>query len=325
MIMKTKNGGDDCFHNRLLSFLKKEIRFELIEFRLIRKNVFFVVTSQFPFILKGYSTLRRLKLQQAFTASLKKEGFQNTYSFYDMTNGKPLFFEKNYYGCLEYLEKGDRPFNYRSASSRIAGLNLLAEYHNVSKKLAKRYESLLPTYKLLEKWQERLLLFKKNLPVVSYYVDQQIIDHLIHCGEHVLTYLKKTKEEPQSDSETILHGDVAHHNFLQTGKKLHLIDFDLISIGPESADYLQYANRILPFINWSAGELFRHPILETYKNDQLFLYSLMFPTDIFREWNRVIREETYRDPKKLTVVKSMTTDQFLLRQQFMIEVNDMVQ
>ncbi|PLR78015.1 aminoglycoside phosphotransferase [Bacillus sp. V3-13] len=324
MKTKTRNGGDDFFHNRLLSFLQKELRRELIEFTPVRKNVYFVRTNDFPFILKGFSTLRRLTLQQAFTASLKNERFQNTYSFYDMTNGKPLVFEKNYYGCLEYLERGGSPFSYRLASCRIAGLNLLAEYHKISKKLVKRYEPLLPRFKLLEKWQERLLLFKKNIPVISYYVDKKIIDHFIDCGENVLAYLEKNKEESDSDSETILHGDVAHHNFLQTSTKLHLIDFDLISIGPESADYLQYANRILPFINWSARELFSHPILDIYKNDKLFLYSLMFPTDIFREWNRIIREETYRDPKKLTVVKSITTGQFPLRQKFIAEVNDML-
>ena len=37
---------------------------------------------------------------------------------------------------------------------------------------------------------------------------------------------------------------------MRTSKgELYLIDFDLISIGPEMADYLQYANRILPFLN----------------------------------------------------------------------------
>ena len=115
----------------------------------------------------------------------------------------------------------------------------------------------------------------------------------------------------------VLHGDVAHHNFLRDSKGiLHLIDFDLISIGPPSLDYLQYANRILPSLDWSFERLAQFSVYEKLVGEKAFLYALAFPADIFREWNRLIREGSYRDQNKYNQVMDLTIGQFYSRKKF---------
>ena len=104
---------------------------------------------------------------------------------------------------------------------------------------------------------------------------------------------------------------MAHHNFMKTSKgELYLIDFDLISIGPEIADYLQYANRILPFLNWSLSELDTFEPFQPFLKQKVFLYGLAFPSDILREWNRLVKEQTFNQMGKIRPVVELTLNQF---------------
>jgi thiamine kinase-like enzyme len=321
--MRGKAGGDDCFNDRLLAYLEKQISCRVKEFRPIRKHVYYVKTDEIEFILKGYSSLKRLKLQEAYTDSLKKEGFLNTYSFYSFTN--TLFFEQKYYGCLEYIEPHQQAFTFREHQNRREGLTLLSDYHKITSSLIGSYQSLLPSFNLLEKWKERTDLFSKNLSAVKQFVDDSILNKLLDWANFSLYHLEKEYDFFRSSPSVILHGDVAHHNFIRTKKnKLYLIDFDLISKGPASTDILQYANRILPFLNWSVNELMDYPEIKAYVKEKAFLYALMFPTDIFREWNRLVREKSLNNHLKVRQILNLTIDQFYLRQNFVNELKKMV-
>ncbi len=70
----------------------------------------------------------------------------------------------------------------------------------------------------------------------------------------------------------IIHGDVAHHNFIRgKDEALSLIDFDLIGIAPSYLDLLQYCNRILPSLNWSAPALFSYKQIQPFEYEKSFL------------------------------------------------------
>jgi hypothetical protein len=51
-------------------------------------------------------------------------------------------------------------------------------------------------------------------------------------------------------------------------------------------------------------------------NERAFLYALAFPADIFREWNRMVREKALSDSYKYNQVVELTLGQFYLRRQF---------
>lgn len=318
MNITAKYRGDDSYHDRLLSYLKVNLPIQILEISRIKNQVYKVKAKDFQFVLKEFPSHKRLKIQDAFINSLKKNGFNNTYSFLD---NKALCFQTKYYGCLEYIDKAKEPFRFDTKENCSEGLQLLNQFHQTTKKLQESYKTILPTFDLIEKWEERFTLFKNNLPYITYFLEKEILLELFTWVEWSLSGLKNEKDLLEKWQKVILHGDVAHHNFMKTSKgELYLIDFDLISIGPEIADYLQYANRILPFLNWSLTELETFQPFQPFLNQNVFLYGLAFPSDILREWNRLVRENAFNQMRKIRLVVDLTLNQFEKRKSFIEEL-----
>ena len=317
--------GDDDFFDRLLSYFRSQFFEKIIEFVPIRKSVFLLKTEKNTYIIKGYHMYSKLRLQEAFTATLRKEGFSNTYLFVTPPVKEQLFFEGLHFGCMEYLEPNKIPFSFHSHKNRQEGMELLEQFHQITSSFEARYRTLLPKGHLLEKWKERLTLFLKNLPVMRYFINEKFLSEMVSWANWSLKGMEQNRLFFLKEPFVILHGDVAHHNFLRNkAGNLQLIDFDLISIGPNSLDYLQYANRILPYMDWSFNQLSQMQQIQSFLNENAFLYALAFPADIFREWNRIIREQTYKDHTKFKQVMEMTIGQFYLRKQFINQVKNLI-
>jgi thiamine kinase-like enzyme len=316
-----KYRGDDSYNDRLLSYLNKNFPFRVEQVSRIKDQVYKVKTSEFQFVLKEFSSLKRLKIQEAFTNSLKKNGFRNTYSFYSFSDERALSFQSKYYGCLEYIHKSTNPFRFDSKENCCEGLQLLNQFHQTTEKIQGSYKTVLPSFRLVEKWQERFNQFKINLSFISSFLERDVLTELFTWAEWCFLGLRNEKKEFDQLPKVVLHGDVAHHNFIRTSEEeLFLIDFDLISIGTEMADYLQYANRILPFLNWSLNQLVDIEQIEPYLQQKFFIYALAFPSDILREWNRLVKERTYNQLKKIRPVMELTLNQFEMRKAFFDEL-----
>ncbi|WP_260631268.1 aminoglycoside phosphotransferase family protein [Bacillus sp. S/N-304-OC-R1] len=315
--MKINNRGDDLFHNRLFSYLQKNLPVSIEKITPIRNQVFYIKAKEMEFILKGFPTYSRLKQQEDFLSSLRHIGFTNTYSFYSLAKPSPLYFENIFYMCLEYINPSEVSFTYKNSEDRLDGLKILKHFHSVTDQLADQFQFDIPFFKQFEKWNERAAIFLNYLPNIKYFVQKEIIDELLVWADWSLKGIQEEANYFQSSNNVILHGDVAHHNFLRTKNgEIFIIDFDLISIGNPHSDYLQYANRILPFLNWSYKELEEYEILQPYLLDKGFLYGLAYPTDIFREWNRAMRDKTYFQKGKIEQLLSLTAGQFKERQEF---------
>ncbi|WP_312093431.1 phosphotransferase [Niallia sp.] len=316
MIYDFYHRGDDTFYYRLLSLLEKKIPAPILEISRIRKEVYLVKTSQFWIILKGYNSYQKLKIQEAFTRALKQEGFADTYQFY-VFDDEPIIIDKKVFGMIEYISPHKDSFTYNSKWSRREALQLLEHYYAVTERLVEIYKYILPSFHLMKKLEQRLAEFKCNKRIIERYLKKDMIEEIIEWADTSFNYLKKHKEYLQTKSNVILHGDVAHHNFLRdVNNKLYLIDFDLISIGPRVGDYLQFANRILPNIGWSMQHLQKMRGYSDYFKDEWFLIALMYPTDILREWNRIIRNKDFNNDFLLEQVLLLTTDQYQKRKKF---------
>ncbi len=316
------HSGRDDFIDRLFSYLTKKLPLEILQLKQVRDNVFIVDTNKKSFILKGYQNLSKLRIQQDLTASLIKAGFKETYHFYQFEDD-PLFFENRYYGCIRYIAQNKRGFSYQSHVEREEGLQLLTDYHATTEKLVSTYKGLIPYQNLLKKWRDRLQHFKMNRGIVNYYVPKEISSWLYETAEMALAGMEKHKGDFLNKTPVILHGDVAHHNFIRSRKNgLYLIDFDLVSIGPVSYDLLQYANRILPFMKWSFDSLAKMKGFSDHIHDKAFLYGLMYPSDIFREWNRIIKLNSYYNPARVAPLMEMTVTQFKERKAFVENLNN---
>ncbi|ETI66380.1 phosphotransferase [Neobacillus vireti] len=309
--------GDDDYLNRLFSYFQSQFYEKIIQLVPIRKSVFILKTVKNTYIVKGYQTNRRLKLQEAFTATLRKEGFNKTYQYLTSPVRAQLFFEGTYFGCMEYITPHKTAFSFHTQNDRQEGMALLDQFHKATASFEARYRTLLPKGNLIEKWTERFTLFSNNLPFLKYFINEPFISEMVSWANWSLDGMEKNKDFFQKKPFVILHGDVAHHNFLRDEHgKLNLLDYDLISIGTPALDYLQYANRILPYIDWSFEKLKIFKPMQQYLEDDAFLYALVFPADIFREWNRLIREKTFTDEVKFRQVMELSIGQFYSRKKF---------
>jgi thiamine kinase-like enzyme len=317
--------GDDEYLNRLFSYFQTKFYEKISQLVLVRKSVLLLRTENNTYIIKGYHSNNRLKLQEAFTATLRTEGFLKTYQFLTNPMKEPLFFEGTYYGCIEYIPPHKSAFSFSTLRNRQEGLVLLKQFHQTTASVESRYRTLLPKGQLIDKWTERLRVFSVNLPFIKYFLDEYMISELVSWANWSLAGMIKNHRFFQKEPVVILHGDVAHHNFLRDRNgQLNLIDFDLISIGPPAFDYLQYANRILPYLDWSLGKLGSLKQIGKYLDEEAFLYALAYPADIFREWNRLIRERAYSDQAKIRQVMDLTVDQFHLRKKFISQLQEKV-
>lgn len=318
-VMINKN-GDGLFLNRLFSYLKRKLPFTIENLSFINKHVFLIETKSGNYILKAFPSKRGLTLQEEFTDQLKKSGFLNTYSFLEVSLESPIFFENNYYGIIQYIPPSHERFTYGEEKNRVEGLSILMNYHHTTKRLTGAFSSKIRWEPYLIRMRQRLATFERNLPVIKFFIDEHIIQSLLQWGKSSLNGLEDGNSFLTNEEYfVILHGDVAHHNFLRSHNgNLYLIDFDLISLGPSSIDYLQYANRILPHLDWSLETLNQHGL--PFLQDRGFLYGLTFPTDIMREWNRLIRERRYSSPSKVRPLVELTIGQFVERKNFVEEI-----
>lgn len=312
-----KKRGDDVYFNRLLTYFQNQFKGKIKKFSPIRQYVFYVETTKSRLIIKGYPSFNRLRLQETFTSTLLSEGFHDTYSFIHPTGNEPLMLDNMYYGCIEYIEPHKKNFSFHSQRERREGLDLLREFHHVTEAFEKRYRTLLPKAQLLKKWQERAQFFEKNHTFLHYFLKNDVLEELRNWSNWSIDGMEKNSGYFVDEPYVILHGDVAHHNFLRDSSGgLKLIDFDLISIGPECVDIIQYVNRILPSLDWSLKDLQKYDQIKKRMKDRAFLFSLAYPADIFREWNRIIKDKMHTNTAHTQQVLDLTLKQFHLRQKF---------
>lgn len=321
MKMAAKKGQGDDYGNRLLSYFKQQFKEPIVKMVPIRESVHFIHTDKNAYVIKGYRKYKKLRLQETFTATLRQEGFEKTYLFLTDMFKEPPFFDGEFFGCMEYIQPNRRDFTYHSHSNRKEGLELLNKFHSITVSFVNRYKTLIPSSDIQTKWMDRLKRFKKNYSQIRQYLNQKYIEELVDWSNWSLKGIHENESFFFEKPHVVLHGDVAHHNFLRdrTGN-LNLIDFDLIGIGPASLDVLQYANRILPFIDWSLDGLKQYPQIAVYLKEKAFLYALAFPTDILREWNRLLRDNKQLNPRHYQNVLDLTLDQFYLRRKFFNEL-----
>lgn len=324
MIYDFYRRGDDTFYYRLLSLLEKKIPFQIIELSRIRNDVYLIKTSQYWIILKGYNSYQKLKVQVAFTRALKQEGFIQTYQFYEFDE-EPIIIDNKVYGLIEYLPPHKDAFSYQTKRNRREALQLLEHYYSVTERLVEIYKYILPSFHLMKKFKHRLDEFRMNIPIIEQYVKKDIVEELLKWADFSFGSIKNQVDYLDTKPNVILHGDVAHHNFLRVrNNELYLIDFDLISIGPRIADYLQLANRILPDIGWSVHDLKKMQGYADLFKDKWFLTALIYPTDILREWNRLIRNKDVKNAFLLEQVQLLTTNQYQRRKKFYQKLQQLV-
>lgn len=286
---------------------------------MIKKGVWIASSAKERWVIKEFQNTGKLKRQVLLTKLLRMHGFKNTYEFHHIHENGPCFFEQKCLGILQYIDSDkDTAFDFESLENRRDSLALLSHFHSISSKCLPVLKDQLYKSDLLEKWERRIENFKRNCESLKESSVYPYLNRYIQLGEFALQSMREHKSYFSKKPHCILHGDLAHHNFIRRKDGcLFLIDFDLAGIGPKEIDILQYCNRILPSINWSSARLFAEgEAISQFEKDVPFLAALLYPADIFREWNYFINYDKKKQKKQWRHLKEITFYQFEERMRF---------
>ncbi|MGE8206103.1 phosphotransferase [Heyndrickxia sp. NPDC080065] len=311
----------DGLEDRLLLYLSAFTGEVFKSVKKIKTGIWICFTSEREWILKEFSSITKMNNQISFIDHLFKYGFHFTYKFHPIHREKIFFFENKIFGLIEYIKK-EYSFTYQTSQERNEALILLDHFHKTTAMFLNEFESKLQIFDQIRKWEIRLNEFIVNIPLVKKFIQPYYIEVYLEWAKWSFANMKKHQAYFNKKPNCIIHGDVAHHNFLiGKNQQLYIIDFDLIHLALPNIDYLQFSNRILPNISWSCNELYRYEILKEYLKDKPFLFALVFPTDILREWNRYIKWiNNSKDDGYLKYLDKITIKQFKQRQTFVNEV-----
>lgn len=311
--------GDSEFHTRLLNSLNDSGR-QLKKIENIRDNIYIIQTNNEKYLLKGFHNEKKLEAQKILTRKLKANGFTRTYDF--IKDIPSFYYDGERYEWIEYLSGSRKSFSFNSSSNRSEGLDLLQDFHSATRRFYKSVPA--SSFNQLEKWEERKSDFEDNTKIVNRYASSKLIESWLEWADFSLKGLRKYEDYLYSEPKCIVHGDVAHHNFFRKSNgSLFLIDFDLISKAPPIIDYLQYSNRIMPHIQ-NSKQLWDFGQFRKYKDNPAFLYALTYPSDIFREWNRIIRTNSFRDNAYLHSVWKLSVEEWSTRKKLYKEISSLI-
>ena len=308
----------DDYDDRLFAYLETILAAPVVACR-IKEGVYYVKSGGLPIVLKHIPSVEKWSEQKTFTNAIRKEGFNSRYVFNKVID-KPIIFRERVYACLEYIQPGGSPFVFGTQRERAEGLSLLTHFHDITGRVARWFQPEAGSYDLKGRWKARYAEFTSHLQWINGYLPPAVTDEILDWAQAAIDGLDTCSNLLVAGAPVILHGDVASHNFLRGTKgRLFLIDFDLISIGPPICDLLQYANRILPFTDWGLDSLSALKEMNPFLENQAFLYGLLYPSDLLREWNRMAREKAIQK-RKLAVLLQWTFSQMVQRRSFILEI-----
>ncbi|WP_335869222.1 phosphotransferase [Bacillus sp. 2205SS5-2] len=296
MISKGNWQGDD-FDNRLLLFIKKELGTQDVTISKLKNGKWLMEIDENKWFVKEYRSEEHLLTQLLLTNKLDEDEFPFVVKFHPLHFEKTLLFEGNYFALYHWLES--TPFYYHQYKDREKALEVLSVFHENTSSYIDELHTYLPSYDLLGKWIRRQREFTENLPFFSLFIPEHMLSSFTYWGTYSLQNLEESKRQWENRQECIVHGDVAHHNFIKSKEEnCYLIDFDLIATAPKMVDDLQLSNRFLQAMEWKVESLWQHKSLTSYQTDLPFLYGLIYPTDVYREWNR-FRKASHENQRRV--------------------------
>jgi thiamine kinase-like enzyme len=310
--------GDDYTY-RLLSFLRYKLNDNSASLKKLKEGKWVLHGNSGKWFVKKYPNQSRFIMQETLVRRLVQQNFPHVLPFHPIHQTEILIFEGEPIGLAMWLETSD-VISYGNARDRMDVLYVLKKFHAITGNFQGKWLENLPRYKWLKKWKKRLNQFERNIPFLQTFIQPYYLYTYLDWGKHAVTHIEalKIKEKPSC----ITHGDVAHHNFLRgTDGRIYLIDFDLMALSSPLMDDLQFCNRILPYIDWSLNEIKQMGAYHLYLEQPLFYLGLLYPTDIFREWNRFLREDYAYKQRAWDYLVQLTIGQFPQRMQFSQEVN----
>lgn len=178
--------------------------------------------------------------------------------------------------------EGAKSVNFKKRADRTDSLAALTALHETNSMINWPGEPYLYPYRLLSKWEDRITRFQTIRELCEPYIGKENVDEVLFYATNALNIIRKTYSY-QLD-ETLLHGDVVHHNILRDKEGvIRFIDFDLACTGPAGTEIALWIHRVLPQIDYDLEFLVNEqPSLQDL--DYFSKTLLLYPNEVLREW-----------------------------------------
>ncbi|MEK3766524.1 MULTISPECIES: phosphotransferase [unclassified Solibacillus] len=168
--------------------------------------------------------------------------------------------------------------DYKRFEHQYFAIYALQQLHETNEKINWDETGMLSLYRMPEKWMRRFERFIANERELRRLLKNNYDDLVKHASNALNTMAQRTVP---SETKTILHGDVVHHNVMLRGEEVKLIDFDLASLGEASDEIILWLHRIMPQTKYNLQQAMNdHPYLQIV---QPKLHYLNYPNEILRE------------------------------------------
>ena len=223
-----------------------------------------------------------VKRYQSFSTAVKVRHIHNVLESVLFPHVVPVITTEDNLTFIQPWLNGVRTVNFKKRADRTDSLAALHELHKTKSQIDWSTSVFLHPYPLVEKWEERIIRFRKISNDCAVYIGNDHVDEILFYAINALTIVKKTYVDNLNG--TLLHGDVVHHNILRDQDGIiRFIDFDLASTGPPGTEIALWIHRVLPQIEYDIEFLLNEqPSLR--KLDKSSKSLLLFPNELLREW-----------------------------------------
>lgn len=281
---------------RLFLFRLQKTGLTIYHMYKMNQNIYVLDTKFGLKVLKRFHSKSKLLFQFAFSQKMLERDDRILYYFERFPNGE-FYIQWNhcYWALMPYISGTEVDFT--QTFDQINVYQALHEFHQQSLGVHMDVFSVRRLYPYYEQRFHNFSQLITMFPQVQ--MKMKMFKDIKEWGLYALTKLAdekrlETLEKMAINQRMWMHGDVAHHNFLRvTKQRVVLIDFDQVSIGPKEYDELQLSQRILCRNNWNfSGLLQTLKQIQRLANQRWYLYGLIFPNDIYREWTLFFQGKT---------------------------------
>ncbi|TDQ37977.1 phosphotransferase [Aureibacillus halotolerans] len=294
----TREAQGDFRRNRLFLDADSAFGFDHPNVKQIKHNVFFVSTNRKHYVIKGYTNQAAARRQWHLAKALKSEGFHRGLEYRRFPSGSYVVKTEGMYWLSMKRLPQKRPVHFQNGKDREKAGDLLHAFHGV---IQTQNNVQLPDYSLLKHWEKRFDQFCKedSLYTLAEVIGKKRAKEALRWGDIALSKLRRYRlyelEEKAKSRGQAIHRDTAAHNFILTpDDSLHMIDFDLAASAPEAYDWLQLSLRYMPWMQWSLNALGKERYIRSFLQKKWFLTGLLYPADLYRDWNAAMKENNSR-------------------------------
>ncbi|KGP73931.1 phosphotransferase [Pontibacillus yanchengensis] len=286
----THLGKGNVYQDLPFSFFKEKGNLDIYQVKWITPHVCKLFTHQGNYVAKRYPSMQVIRQQAEF---FRAASYAGIIPFVPFPSGRLTLYDgARYIWTISTWQEGTT-LTFKDEKDRYDAQRALLLFHNHARGIP--INTVQHRSPLYIKWQKRYYQFTLSERMYTRYEDKGLFNELSFYSSEALKQFKSidwdTLIKQSNNKWEWNHGDVASHNFLRTtDNHIKLIDFDLLTLGPQCYDRIQLAHRFISQ-GISVNEFILLDLFHPHLKEESFYKGICFPSWILREWNVLLQRK----------------------------------